>query len=115
MPKAKKRVVVTGAGSGAATAKFLIDRGWQIVCLDRNPEAARRIAGTAPVIAVDVSDEHAVVRAFAEVKGILGGLDALATCAGIFETTPFFEITAEIFRKIHDVNVIGTFLSLREG
>jgi len=67
------------------------------------------------VIACDVADEDAVIRAFAEAKGILGGLDALATCAGIFETTPFFEITAEIYRKIHDVNVIGTFLCLREG
>jgi NAD(P)-dependent dehydrogenase (short-subunit alcohol dehydrogenase family) len=117
MAEAKKRVVVTGAGSGigAATAKLLIDRGWQVVCLDRNPEATKKIAGGAPVISVDVSDENAVVRAFAEAKGILGGLDALATCAGIYDTTPFFEITAEIYRKIHDVNVIGTFLSLREG
>jgi NAD(P)-dependent dehydrogenase (short-subunit alcohol dehydrogenase family) len=117
MPEAKKRVIVTGAGSGigAATAKLLIDRGWQVVCLDRNPEATKKIAGTAPVIAVDVADEAAVVRAFAEAKDILGGLDALATCAGIFETTAFFEITAEIYRRIHDVNVIGTFVSLREG
>ena len=117
MAEAKKRVVVTGAGSGigAATAKLLIDRGWQVACLDRNPEATKKIAGSAPVIAVDVSDENAVVRAFAEAKGILGGLDALATCAGIYDTTPFFEVTAEIYRRIHDVNVIGTFLCLREG
>jgi NAD(P)-dependent dehydrogenase (short-subunit alcohol dehydrogenase family) len=117
MAEAKQRVVVTGAGSGigAETAKLLIARGWQVVCLDRNPEATRRVVGAAPVIAVDVADEAAVVGAFAEAKRLLGGLDALATCAGIFETTPFFEITAEIYRKIHDVNVIGTFLCLREG
>jgi NAD(P)-dependent dehydrogenase (short-subunit alcohol dehydrogenase family) len=117
MAEAGKRVVVTGAGSGigAATAKLLIDRGWQVVCLDRNPDATRMVVGTAPVIAVDVADEDAVLRTFAEAKGILGGLDALATCAGVFETTPFFEITAAIYRKIHDINVIGTFLCLREG
>jgi NAD(P)-dependent dehydrogenase (short-subunit alcohol dehydrogenase family) len=117
MAEAKRRVVVTGAGSGigAETAKLLIARGWQVACLDRNPEATRKVVGAAPVIAVDVADEAAVVEAFAEAKRILGGLDALATCAGIFETTPFFEITAEIYRKIHDVNVIGTFLCLREG
>jgi NAD(P)-dependent dehydrogenase (short-subunit alcohol dehydrogenase family) len=117
MAEARKRVVVTGAGSGigAATAKLLIDRDWQTVCLDRNADAARKIAGPAPVIAVDVADEAAVVRAFAEAKGILGGLDALVTCAGIYDTTPFFEVTAEIYRRIHDVNVIGTFLCLREG
>jgi len=117
MAETKKRVAVTGAGSGigAATAKLLIQRGWQVVGLDRDPDAAKKVAGSAPVIAVDVADEDAVVRAFGEVKKILGGLDALATCAGIFETTPFFEITAEKYRRIHDVNVIGTFLCLREG
>ena len=117
MAEAKKRVVVTGAGSGigAASAKLLIARGWQVVCLDRKADAARKIAGSAPVIPVDVADEGAVVRAFAEARDILGGLDALATCAGIYDTTPFFEVSAEIYRRIHDVNVIGTFLCLREG
>lgn len=117
MAEQKKRVAVTGAGSGigAATARLLIARGWQVVCLDRDPAAAAKAAGDRPVIAVDVADEAAVVRAFDEVRRILGGLDALATCAGIFETTPFFDITAETFRRIHDVNVIGTFLCLREG
>lgn len=117
MAEHRKRVAVTGAGSGigAATARLLIARGWQVVCLDRDPAAAAKAAGDRPVIAVDVADEAAVVRAFEDVRRILGGLDALATCAGIFETTPFFDITAEKFRRIHDVNVIGTFLCLREG
>jgi NAD(P)-dependent dehydrogenase (short-subunit alcohol dehydrogenase family) len=110
-------VAVTGVGSGigAATAKLLVERGWQVVSLDRNPDAARKVVGDRPVVAVDVSDEAAVVRAFDEVRQILGGLDALATCAGIYETTPFFELTAEKYRRIHDVNVIGTFLCMREG
>lgn len=113
----RNRVAVTGVGSGigAATAKLLVERGWQVVSLDRNPDAARKVVGDRPVVAVDVSDEAAVVRAFDEVRQILGGLDALATCAGIYETTPFFELTAEKYRRIHDVNVIGTFLCIREG
>jgi NAD(P)-dependent dehydrogenase (short-subunit alcohol dehydrogenase family) len=117
MPDVRKRAVVTGAGSGigAAAAKLLLERGWQVACLDRNPAAAQKVAGSTPVIAVDVSDEAAVVRAFAEVRTLFGGLDALATCAGIYDTTPFFEVTAEIYRRVHDVNVIGTFLCLREG
>src|SRR6266702_3586921 len=117
MAEGRKRVLVTGAGSGigAATAKLLLERGWQVACLDRDPVAAKTVAGTAPVIAADVADEAAVVRAFDEVRKLFGGLDALATCAGIYDTTPFFEVTAEIYRRIHDVNVIGTFLCLREG
>ncbi len=111
------RAVVTGAGSGigAATAQLLIERGWQVACLDRNAEAVRTIPGAAIAIPVDVSDEAAVVAAFAQVKAQFGGLDALATCAGIYDTTPFFEATAETFRRVHDVNVAGTFVCLREG
>jgi NAD(P)-dependent dehydrogenase (short-subunit alcohol dehydrogenase family) len=117
MAEGRKRVVVTGAGSGigSATARLLLEKGWQVACVDRDPAAAKKIAGGAPVIAADVSDESAVVRAFDEVKKLFGGLDALAAIAGIYDTTPFFEITAEIYRRIHDVNVIGTFLSLREA
>ena len=64
---------------------------------------------------MDVAEEELVIGAFAKVREALGGLDALATCAGIFETTPFFETTATTSRRVHDVNVIGTFLSLREA
>jgi NAD(P)-dependent dehydrogenase (short-subunit alcohol dehydrogenase family) len=112
------RAIVTGAGSGigAATAKLLIERGWRVACLDRNLAAAQRIAGdNHPAISVDVAVESAVVAAFAQARDALGGIDALATCAGIFETTPFFETTAETFRRVHDVNVIGTFLCIREA
>jgi len=117
MAEHKKRVAVTGAGSGigAATAKLLIERGWQVVAMDRNPDAAKQVVGDRPVIAVDVADEAAVIRAFDEARKILGGLDALAAIAGIYDTTPFFEITAEKYRRIHDVNVVGTFLCMREA
>jgi NAD(P)-dependent dehydrogenase (short-subunit alcohol dehydrogenase family) len=117
MEENSMRVAVTGAGRGigAATARLLIGRGWRVACLDRDLAAARETAGGQPAIAVDVADEPAVVRAFGEVRAALGGLDALAACAGIFETTPFFETTAEIFRRVHEVNVIGTFLCLREA
>jgi NAD(P)-dependent dehydrogenase (short-subunit alcohol dehydrogenase family) len=117
MTESKKRVAVTGVGSGigAATAKLLIERGWQVISMDRDPDAAKKVVGDQPVISVDVADEAAVVRAFDEVRKRLGGLDALVTCAGIYDTSPFFELTAEKYRRIHDVNVIGTFLCLREG
>ncbi len=52
------------------------------------PDAAKKTVGDHPVIAVDVSDEAAVIRAFGEVRKILGGLDALAAIAGIYDTTP---------------------------
>lgn len=111
------RAIVTGAGSGigAATVRCLVAEGWRVACLDRNAEAARAVAGDQPVIGMDVADEAAVIRAIAEAEAALGGIDALATCAGIYETTSFFDSTAETFRRVNEVNVIGTFLCLREA
>jgi NAD(P)-dependent dehydrogenase (short-subunit alcohol dehydrogenase family) len=40
---------------------------------------------------------------------------ALATCAGIVDMTPFMELRADTFRRVHDVNVVGTFLAIREA
>lgn len=114
---APRRAVVTGAGSGigAATARLLIARGWRVACLDRNAAAVQAVAAGQPAFAVDVADEAAVVAAFREAGTALGGIDALATCAGIYDATPFFEATAETFRRVHEVNVIGTFLCVREA
>jgi len=113
-----RRVAVTGAASGigAATARLLLAQGWRVVCLDRNLAGARATAGlNGLAIEVDVADEASVVRAFKEVDAALGGLDALVTAAGIINTTPFFETTVAEFRKLFDVNVIGSFLTVREG
>jgi len=112
------RAAVTGAASGigAATARRLMDLGWRVACLDRDVEGARKTAGAkGVVIEVDVSDEASSVAAFARAGAAWGGLDALVTAAGVIETTPFLETTVEQFRRLFDINVIGSFLSVREG
>ncbi len=110
------RAAVTGAGSGigAATARLLKSQGWQVAWLDRNLELVQAEAGDF-AIHVDVADEQSVINAFAKVAEKLGGLDALATAAGVIETTPFFDTTPAMFRRLFDINVIGVFLSIREG
>ncbi|HVY63921.1 MAG TPA: SDR family oxidoreductase [Gammaproteobacteria bacterium] len=113
-----RRVAVTGAGSGigAATAKRLQALGWRVACLDRNVAGARATAGaTGMAIEVDVADEASVVHAFEQAGSAWGGLDALVTAAGIINTSPFFETTVAQFRQLFDINVIGSFLSVREG
>jgi NAD(P)-dependent dehydrogenase (short-subunit alcohol dehydrogenase family) len=113
-----RRVAVTGAASGigAATAKRLQALGWRVACLDRNLAGARATAGSnESAVEVDVSDEPSVVRAFRETGDKWGGLDALVTAAGIINTTPFFDTTVAQFRQLFDVNVIGSFLSVREA
>jgi NAD(P)-dependent dehydrogenase (short-subunit alcohol dehydrogenase family) len=113
-----RRVAVTGAASGigAATARLLAERGWRVACLDRDIEGARRTAGDHGLaVQVDVADEASVVAAFAKVAEAFGGLDALVTAAGVIETVPFLETTPDQFRRLFDINVIGSFLSVREG
>jgi NAD(P)-dependent dehydrogenase (short-subunit alcohol dehydrogenase family) len=113
-----RRVAVTGAASGigAATASLLAERGWRVACLDRDIEGARRTAGEGGLaIQVDVADEAQVIGAFAQVAEAFGGLDGLVTAAGVIETVPFLETTPEQFRRLFDINVIGSFLTVREG
>jgi NAD(P)-dependent dehydrogenase (short-subunit alcohol dehydrogenase family) len=109
-----RRVAVTGSASGigAATVAVLLQQGWQVVCLDRNPATT---AGATLSLPLDVADEPAVCAAFAHIRQSLGGLDALVTCAGIYETTPFFDTTASTFSRVLSVNVTGTFLCIREA
>ena len=118
MTSAAPRAAVTGAASGigAATARRLLADGWRVACLDRNLAGARATAGANGVaIEIDVADEASTVRAFAEAGAAWGGLDALVTAAGVIETTPFLDTTPAQFRRLFDVNVIGTFLSVREA
>ena len=113
-----RRVAVTGAASGigAATARKLIADGWRVACLDRNIDGAAATAGDLGIaISVNVADEVSTADAFGKVRDAFGGLDALVTAAGVIETTAFLDTTVEQFRRLFDINVIGTFLSVREG
>ena len=113
-----RRAAVTGAASGigAATARRLMADGWRVACLDRDIAGARATAGPDGLaIEVDVAGEASTIAAFAQAGAAWGGLDALVTAAGVIETVPFLETTPEQFRRLFDINVIGSFLSVREG
>jgi NAD(P)-dependent dehydrogenase (short-subunit alcohol dehydrogenase family) len=116
-----RTAIVTGSASGigAATVLELARRGYRTVGLDRAPHAARasELQDTErhQAIQVDVTDEPRLIDAFDEALRFLGRLDVLVTSAGVGETTPFMELSAETFRAVHEVNVIGTFVCLREA
>lgn len=113
-----RRAAVTGAASGigAATARRLMADGWRVACLDRDLDGARATAGDRGVaLEIDVADEAATMHAFAQLGETWGGLDALVTAAGVIETVPFLETTPAQFRRLFDINVIGSFLTVREA
>lgn len=118
--------VVTGSASGigAATVLALAAEGYDTVGLDIQAEAAERVALQAALESpgtrhsswlCDITDEQAVIAAFQRAAQTLGRIDALVTSAGVVDTTPFFDIRVEDFRRVHEVNVIGTWLCMREA
>lgn len=122
---AGQTAIVTGSASGigAATVLALARQGYRTVGIDIDLEGAQASAAEATTInqlahlaiAADVSDEAALVAAFDRAFASLGRLDVLVTSAGVAETTAFMDIPAAIFRSVYDVNVVGTFLCIREA
>jgi NAD(P)-dependent dehydrogenase (short-subunit alcohol dehydrogenase family) len=129
--EARPVAVVTGAASGigAATMALLVGRGWRVAGIDIDGVTLKstvdRINGKTPsgtdvssiasAFVADVADEAAVVSAFKEIESAFGTIHGLVTSAGMADTTPFMDLTVDIFRRAHDVNVIGTWLCMREA
>lgn len=129
--EARPVAVVTGAASGigAATMALLVSRGWRVAGIDIDgatlKSTVERINGKTPsgtdvssiasAFVADVADEAAVVSAFKEIESAFGTIHGLVTSAGMADTTPFMDLTVDIFRRAHDVNVIGTWLCMREA
>jgi NAD(P)-dependent dehydrogenase (short-subunit alcohol dehydrogenase family) len=114
------RVLVSGgtSGLGQATARRLAAEGANVWILGSRPEtvegALSELEGLTGGSACDVSDEAAVERAVGEALDALGGLDGAFVNAGIDgENRNFMELSADHFRRVLDVNVIGAFLVAR--
>ena len=117
-------VFVTGgaSGIGLATARQLLDEGWAVAIADRDAagleRAAVELAAAAPAgrvaaFSLDVTDEAAAEAAVAEAAERISPLRGLVNSAGIAQDKSFDEVTAAEFRRILDVNVVGSFLVAR--
>ncbi|MFI6296930.1 SDR family NAD(P)-dependent oxidoreductase [Nonomuraea sp. NPDC050790] len=112
---AGKNVLLTGAatGIGRATALRLAGEGARVLAVDLNPEIPEHAAITPHV--ADVADEAQVKAAVARAVEELGGLDALINVAGVHKTTPLATLTLDDFRRLLEINLLGTFLFCREA
>ena len=116
----KLAAVVTGgaSGIGLATVKRLRDEGWPIAVMDANADALAEAEAALEdpdvlLIRVDVTDEDEVAEAFDQAADALGPIGALVNCAGIARDLPVEETTAELFRQVVEVNLIGSFNASR--
>jgi 3-oxoacyl-[acyl-carrier protein] reductase len=107
-------VITGGAGGiGLATAQRMTASGATVVLWDFDAAALGR-TGTADTCAVDVTDEAAVERATAAAMTKHGRIDILVNAAGI--TAPkvtILESALAEWRRILDINLIGTYLVSR--
>jgi NAD(P)-dependent dehydrogenase (short-subunit alcohol dehydrogenase family) len=108
-----RRIVITGAASGIgrATALLFAEEGAAVALIDRDEAGAAEVARlTGEVqVPVDITDEEAVANAVDRMGKAMGGIDGVVNAAGIMTTGLAKDVTAEQFRKLVEVNLIGTY------
>jgi 2-hydroxycyclohexanecarboxyl-CoA dehydrogenase len=114
--------VVTGAASGIglAIARRLAARGDRVALLDREGDAALRVAedvratGARAIAAkVDVTDRRQVDDALDQVRKEFGPVEIMVTSAGLDAFEAFTDITIETWERVLAVNLTGTFHCLQ--
>jgi NAD(P)-dependent dehydrogenase (short-subunit alcohol dehydrogenase family) len=121
-----RTVLVTGAsrGIGAACATRLAEQGWDVaVNFARDAGAAERVAGEvrargrrALLVQADVGDEAATLAMFARIDAAWGPIGGLVNNAGIVDMQARLEdMETSRWRRMFDVNVIGSMLCAREA
>jgi len=120
---ADKVVLVTGgAGAiGSAACRRFAAEGARIVVVDRNGEAAQKLAASIDgpgslALAADVGDESEVDTAIAAAVSHFGRLDVVFNNAGISgAVTPVHALSVADWDEIIRVNLRGIFLVQRAG
>jgi NAD(P)-dependent dehydrogenase (short-subunit alcohol dehydrogenase family) len=119
-------LLVTGAsrGIGAATARLAAQGGWAVavnytanaLAADEVVRAIRATGGRAIAVQADVADEAQVLRMFETVDAQLGRLTGLVNNAGVVDVTARLdEMSVARWRRMFDINVIGSLLCAREA
>lgn len=102
--------LVTGAasGMGRAVAERFLAEGWTVLALDRDATALDRAAAELGAayhpVPVDITSRTAV----AEALGTPPNLRAVVNAAGIYPPTLLADYDEATYRRIFDVNVLGT-------
>ncbi|MGW9495867.1 SDR family oxidoreductase [Streptomyces prasinus] len=115
-----RTAVVTGAarGLGAAMARDLADRGARVALLGREESTLARVRDSLPAGAsacweVDVTDDRGMARAAAEIRARLGPPSVVVANAGVAEGGPFAESDPTSWRRVVEVNLIGSAVTAR--
>ena len=98
-----------GAGIGAAVAKALSARGDDLVLLARSRQRADHLAAEFPgarTVVADLADPAGLAEALS-VDDLPDRLDSLVHAAGVVDLGPVGELSAEVWRRTLDVNLLA--------
>ena len=115
-----KKAIITGGtrGIGYAIAERFIEEGAAVTVFGSRQETAdaavAKLKEAHPEAAVwgrtcDLSFLDAVTEAFQAAAKDMGGLDTVVNNAGISQSTPLLDYTAEEWQKVMDLNVTAVF------
>jgi rhamnulose-1-phosphate aldolase/alcohol dehydrogenase len=126
LPLERQVVLITGgAGAiGIGVGDVCAGAGAHVVLADldeaRVKAAAEKLirnhgAGRALGVAMDVTDEASVRRAFNAACASYGGVDVVVANAGVAVVAPIADLSVSEVRRVADVNYLGVLLTLREA
>ena len=121
-----KVLLVTGGsrGIGAATCLLAARQGWAVavnytahsLAADEVVRTIRADGGRAMAVQADVADEAQVLRMFEQVDARFGRLTGLVNNAGVVDVTARVEdMSVARWRRMFDINVIGSLICAREA
>ena len=119
----QETVFVTGgaSGIGLAIVEAVLEKGWRAVVVDRDEQSLDRCKAAldpssrrARFEKLDIADEAAVVRTIERCEAEFGPITGLVNSAGIARDIPSLETSADVFRRILEVNLVGSFVVSRE-
>ena len=122
----EKVLLVTGGsrGIGAATCRLAAKAGWAVavnytansLAADEVVRAIRADGGRAMAVQADVADEAQVLRMFEQVDAKFGRLTGLVNNAGVVDQRARLdEMDMARWRRMFDINVIGSLICAREA
>lgn len=109
-----KLAVVLGGGNGigAATCRVMARRGWRVACVDLDIAGAQRVADEIQgrAYSVDMSSLPSLQQLAEQIENDLGPVHSLVVTAAAFqERHPPEDFPMEVWKKVFEVNVEGTF------
>ena len=116
-----KTALVTGAASGIGlqTSIRLAEEGARVMMTDINLEEglqqAEKLGANAIFLKLDITEEEEWISVLGETVKRFGRLDILVNSAGMVLIADVEQITLEDWRKVHAVNLDGTFLGCKHG